>query len=180
MCWQLRGQAEKRQVPGAKVALQHNLGLGGAVVIAIYRMGFPNAVKGSNGPRSYVSMSHSGATETLKAEAVFEEIGKNIAKEGPALVKKVKGSYLFKIKGSDGNVQEWLLDLKSGEGSLKKGTGFKGDCNITMKDSDFMDLVLGKIGAQKAFFSGKLKISGNTALAMKLQSVIPKTPKAKL
>ena len=51
LCWQLRGQAEKRQVPGAKVALQHNLGLGGAVVIAIYRMGFPNAVKGSNGPR---------------------------------------------------------------------------------------------------------------------------------
>ena len=30
--------------------------------------------------RSYVSMSHTGATETLKAEAVFEEIGKNIAK----------------------------------------------------------------------------------------------------
>ena len=28
-------------------------------------------------------------------------------------------------------------------------TGFKGDCIITMKDSDFMDLVLGKIGAQK-------------------------------
>ena len=35
----------------------------------------------------------------------------------------MKGSYLFKIKGSDGNVQEWLLDLKSGEGSLKKGAG---------------------------------------------------------
>ena len=32
----------------------------------------------------------------------------------------------------------------------------------------------------QAFFSGKLKISGNTALAMKLQNVIPKTPKAKL
>ena len=32
----------------------------------------------------------------------------------------------------------------------------------------------------QAFFSGKLKISGNTALAMKLQNVIPRPPKAKL
>lgn len=41
LCWQLRGQAGRRQVAGAKVALQHNIGLGGAVVVALYRMGFP-------------------------------------------------------------------------------------------------------------------------------------------
>ena len=35
--WQLRGQADKRQVKGAKVALQHNLGLGGAGVVTMYR-----------------------------------------------------------------------------------------------------------------------------------------------
>jgi acetyl-CoA acetyltransferase len=35
--WQLRGQAEKRQVAGAKAALQHNLGLGGAAVVTLYR-----------------------------------------------------------------------------------------------------------------------------------------------
>lgn len=35
--WQLRGQADKRQVAGAKVALQHNLGLGGAAVVTMYR-----------------------------------------------------------------------------------------------------------------------------------------------
>ena len=37
LVWQLRGQAEQRQVEGAKVALQHNLGLGGACVITMYR-----------------------------------------------------------------------------------------------------------------------------------------------
>lgn len=41
LCWQLRGEAGARQVPGAKVALQHNIGLGGAVVVTLYRMGFP-------------------------------------------------------------------------------------------------------------------------------------------
>jgi acetyl-CoA acetyltransferase len=33
---QLRGQADKRQVEGARIALQHNLGLGGACVVTLY------------------------------------------------------------------------------------------------------------------------------------------------
>jgi acetyl-CoA acetyltransferase len=37
LTWQLRGQAEKRQVDGVDVALQHNIGLGGAAVVTIYR-----------------------------------------------------------------------------------------------------------------------------------------------
>ena len=37
LTWQLRGEAEARQVDGAKIALQHNLGLGGAAVVAAYR-----------------------------------------------------------------------------------------------------------------------------------------------
>ncbi|HEX7480554.1 MAG TPA: lipid-transfer protein [Polyangiales bacterium] len=35
--WQMRGESGKRQVPGAKIALQHNLGLGGAAVVTMYR-----------------------------------------------------------------------------------------------------------------------------------------------
>ena len=37
LTWQLRGTADKRQVSGARVALQHNIGLGGAVVVTAYR-----------------------------------------------------------------------------------------------------------------------------------------------
>ena len=36
LTWQLRGAAGKRQVEGARVALQHNLGLGGACVVTMY------------------------------------------------------------------------------------------------------------------------------------------------
>ena len=35
--WQLRGLAEKRQVEGAQAAIQHNIGLGGAAVVAVYK-----------------------------------------------------------------------------------------------------------------------------------------------
>jgi len=41
MCWQLRGLAEKRQVEGAKVGMSHNIGLGGACVVTMYRKATP-------------------------------------------------------------------------------------------------------------------------------------------
>jgi len=37
LTWQLRGQADKRQVDDANVALQHNIGLGGAAVVTVYK-----------------------------------------------------------------------------------------------------------------------------------------------
>jgi sterol carrier protein 2 len=36
LVWQLRGQAGPRQVDGARLALQHNVGLGGACVVTLY------------------------------------------------------------------------------------------------------------------------------------------------
>lgn len=37
LVWQLRGWANNRLVDGARAALQHNLGLGGAVVVTVYQ-----------------------------------------------------------------------------------------------------------------------------------------------
>jgi acetyl-CoA acyltransferase len=37
LTWQLRGDADARQVEDAEVALQHNIGLGGAAVVTVYK-----------------------------------------------------------------------------------------------------------------------------------------------
>ncbi|MEV6136759.1 lipid-transfer protein [Nocardia sp. NPDC051990] len=37
LVWQLRGTADARQVEGARIALQHNIGLGGAAVVTLYQ-----------------------------------------------------------------------------------------------------------------------------------------------
>ncbi|MER7699487.1 acyl-CoA dehydrogenase family protein [Streptomyces sp. NPDC096095] len=39
LTWQLRGEAGARQVPGARTALAHNIGLGGAAVVTLLRRG---------------------------------------------------------------------------------------------------------------------------------------------
>jgi len=36
LTWQVRGQADERQVPGVTAALQHDVGLGGAAVVTVY------------------------------------------------------------------------------------------------------------------------------------------------
>jgi acetyl-CoA acyltransferase len=41
LTWQLRGAADGRQVDGATVGLQHNIGIGGAVVVTMYRAAAP-------------------------------------------------------------------------------------------------------------------------------------------
>jgi acetyl-CoA acyltransferase len=37
LVWQLRGEAGPRQVPGARIGLAHNIGLGGAAVVTLLR-----------------------------------------------------------------------------------------------------------------------------------------------
>jgi acetyl-CoA acetyltransferase len=39
LTWQLRGAAGTRQVSGATAALAHNIGLGGAAVVTMFRRG---------------------------------------------------------------------------------------------------------------------------------------------
>ncbi|MER8011068.1 lipid-transfer protein [Streptomyces sp. NPDC094149] len=51
LVWQLRGTAGERQVPGARVGLAHNIGLGGAAVVTLLR-----AVWGGPGARGPVGL----------------------------------------------------------------------------------------------------------------------------
>ncbi|XP_074762289.1 sterol carrier protein 2 isoform X1 [Athene noctua] len=177
LCWQLRGLAGSRQVPGAKVALQHNLGLGGAVVVTLYAMGFPEAA--STGRIAAVPLS--AAVDGFKAHLVFKEIEKKLQEEGEQFVKKIGGVFAFKVKdGPDGKEATWIVDVKNGKGSVAVNSDKKADCTITMADADLLALMTGKMNPQTAFFQGKLKISGNMGMAMKLQNLQLQPGKAKL
>ncbi|XP_053484449.1 sterol carrier protein 2 [Ictalurus furcatus] len=178
LCWQLRGEAGKRQVPGAKVALQHNIGLGGAVVVTLYRMGFTQEARSQIAavPTSAVS-----GLEGFKSHAVFKEIEKVLQEEGEAYVKKIGGVFTFKVKdGPDGKEALWVVDVKNGKGLVNNDAGKKSDCTIMMSDADLIELMTGKLNPQTAFFQGKLKITGNMGMAMKLQSLQLTPGKAKL
>ncbi|XP_070602017.1 sterol carrier protein 2 isoform X3 [Erythrolamprus reginae] len=177
LCWQLRGAAGKRQVPGAKLALQHNLGLGGAVVVSLYRMGFPEAARN----RSIQAVSTRAVVDGFKSSLVFKEIEKKLQEEGEQYVKKIGGIFAFKVKdGPEGKEATWVVDVKNGKGCVDTNTDKKADCTISMSDDDLLSLMTGKMNPQTAFFQGKLKISGNMGMAMKLQNLQLQAEKAKL
>uniref|UniRef100_A0A2K5MLX5 propanoyl-CoA C-acyltransferase n=1 Tax=Cercocebus atys TaxID=9531 RepID=A0A2K5MLX5_CERAT len=118
LCWQLRGEAGRRQVPGAKVALQHNLGLGGAVVVTLYKMGFPEAASSFRTHQIEAAPTNS-ASDGFKANLVFKEIEKKLEEEGEQFVKKIGGIFAFKVKdGPGGKEATWVVDVKNGKGSF--------------------------------------------------------------
>uniref|UniRef100_A0A8C6LE99 Sterol carrier protein 2 n=1 Tax=Nothobranchius furzeri TaxID=105023 RepID=A0A8C6LE99_NOTFU len=178
LCWQLRGQAGRRQVPGAKVALQHNIGLGGAVVVTLYKMGFPKESRSSIGA---TTCSSGSSLEDFKAFPVFKEMEKHLQQEGEKLVKTVGGVFAFKVKnGPSGKEATWVVDVKNGQGSVSNDPGEKADCTLTLDDEDLLNLMTGKLNPQTAFFKGQLKITGNMGMAMKLQNLQVVPGKAKL
>ena len=114
----------------------------------------------------------------FKAAAAFAEIGKRMAAEGAAMVKKVGCIYRFDLTAADGAQGSWVIDLKNGSGAVRACTNTeKADCMISMKDADFLLLMTGKLNAQQAFMKGQLKIKGNMMLAQKLEVLTKATPK---
>jgi len=104
----------------------------------------------------------------VDVQTIFEAMERGISSDGKTTVSKVGGVFLFVIAS-----QQWTVDLKHGEGSVKKGAPPEpADCTLTFKhEEDFIKLMTGKTTGPSLAFTGKLKISGSTALAQKLKEI---------
>lgn len=170
LCWQLRGLAGKRQVPNAKLALQHNIGLGGAVVVALYRMGFPNSQKSAN-KKTVAGTAVAGTPDPdmFKANKLFKILEIAMQDDKDNLIANVRGVYGFKvIKKPSGEEGYWIVDAKTGKGKVEYYGTAKPDVTIIINDDDITDFISGKLNPQKAFFEGKIRIQGNMGIAIKL------------
>ena len=97
-----------------------------------------------------------------------EELPAAIEKNA-AEAKAIGAKYQMNITGPTGG--EWYVDVSDSGPSSKEGTG-PADCTITISDEDFQKLVENpQANGMQLFFSGKLKVGGNPALAMKLQKL---------
>jgi putative sterol carrier protein len=88
----------------------------------------------------------------------------------PDVVAKIDAVYQFNISGPGGGA--WTVDCTAPGGKIQAGTAPNAKCTVSATDADFLNIVNGKLNAQMAFMSGKLKIQGDMGLAMKLQQIL--------
>lgn len=73
----------------------------------------------------------------LKSHAIFKEMASRLASM-PQLAKKTKATFLWNITKDGKTAGQWLIDLKSGSGSIIAGApAEKPDCTATVSDEDF-------------------------------------------
>lgn len=82
-------------------------------------------------------------------------------------VREVNAVFQVNILGEG----EWNIDATSKGPTVTAGQG-KSDCTITISSADFQALMAEPSKAMSMFFSGKLKLSGNQMLAMKLTKLL--------
>ena len=84
--------------------------------------------------------------------------------------KGIGAKFQLNITGPTGG--EWFVNVASDGPSCKPGTG-PADCTVTVSDEDFQKLYENpQANGVQFFFSGKLKMTGNTMLAMKLERLL--------
>lgn len=80
--------------------------------------------------------------------------------------KTIGAKYQINVTGEG----EWNVDVSPSGPFCKPGTG-PADCTITVAADDFQKLLENPAAGQQLFFAGKLKVSGNPMLALKLQKL---------
>ncbi|GLV53929.1 hypothetical protein KDH_07800 [Dictyobacter sp. S3.2.2.5] len=77
----------------------------------------------------------------------------------------------WNITGEESGV--WGFQIVNGVGQLVPGGIEKPDVTFTTSDKTWMAIAEGKLDSMKAFMTGKLKVTGDMMLAMKVPQFFP-------
>ena len=86
----------------------------------------------------------------------------------PEKVRDIGATFKFIVEGKDGGT--WRVQCKDPV-AVTEGDG-PADCTVMVKNDDFVSLANKKLNPQVAFMMGKIKLSGDLSLALKLGEFI--------
>lgn len=97
-----------------------------------------------------------------------EELSAAIQKN-PDAAKEIGAKFQINVKGDGGG--EWLIDCTDAP-KVEAGNPGGADVTIEISNDDFQKLIENpQANGMQLFFAGKLKVTGNQMLAMKLQKL---------
>ena len=97
---------------------------------------------------------------------IFKEMPANLNADA---AKGMNSTIQFNLSGDNGG--QWYVSIKDGKAEVHQGTAPSANMTLSMTAQDYVDMITGKLNGQMAFMSGKLKISGDMGLAMKMQTL---------
>ena len=105
--------------------------------------------------------------EAKTPKEFFEKVLPN--RFNPSKAADVDVTVQINITGPNGG--DWIVILKDQKIEAREGTHPSPTITIKMAETDYMNVVNGKMSGEKAFMTGKLQFKGNIALALKLREV---------
>ncbi len=75
----------------------------------------------------------------------------------------------YHLTGSDGG--DYVVSIENGQCQVTTGTTPNPTMTLTTDAEEYKDIVTGKTNAMTAFMQGKVKLSGDLGLAMKLPNL---------
>lgn len=104
-------------------------------------------------------------TEAKTPKEFFEEVLPRRFKPDKAL--GIDVTVQINITGPNGG--DWVVTIKNQKLEVKEGTHPSPALELNMAETDYMDLINGKMSGEKAFITGKLRFKGNIGLALRLK-----------
>lgn len=86
----------------------------------------------------------------------------------PEAAEGVDAVIQYKLSGDEGG--DWIITIKDGVCTTAEGEAENPNMTLAAEAQDMKDVLLGKANGMQYFMQGKLKLSGDLNLAMKLTS----------
>jgi SCP-2 sterol transfer family len=87
----------------------------------------------------------------------------------PKEARELNAVYCFKIIGDGGG--EWTVDTTADPPTCVKGDTGKAQCTVEVSHDDFKTMLSDPQAGMQLYFQGKLRVTGDPMLAMKLQQL---------
>ena len=102
----------------------------------------------------------------MNVKGFFESLESKLNSD-PSKLAGMNSVYQFRV-----GEESYHVAMKDGKASVAAGGVPTPNCTVTMAQSDFLDMLGGKLNSQMAFMTGKLKVAGDMGLALKLGSFL--------